>query len=608
MNQSMALRGDNDIFSLMDQMSSQQGYPTQTKKENKTQDNGTTELATNKSAVRLVPEIKNYPSNKSVGSRAIWNPYVTVHSASEAIILAPSNPQVEVFRRRAYERLKEEIREMFDRANGNSKKEGANHMWTELSIPSLIERWQFDAKLQEYLSRTTIPKSSSCQPSGLWTTSQVQGFILAARASHTWIDPILVSSRTPKRSLLNPLTEEVKFEWLRAWRKKCGDKTRDGEILGTFASKKFHRKTIMLSRCIRESTMTIDTKMMEEIRKRATLETTQQHGKKQLLPKVTIHDDDIKVSYSGLIFTVHKQHFHKLQIMYDRQNRTSLNREDHEAGFLSALFALLTRYDMLQGAGLQSALQGSVFDYLLNEFDCTMECFASPLNCRYERFCSAFPDTDAIFGSVGSFFDYDFSRGGCYQANPPFVANFILAMYRRMEDSLKTSSEPLMFVVFVPAWTETSGWKSLQSCTYMGHHEWISQSSHYYAEGTQHRRKDRFRVASFDTSVFFLQNDEAKLKWPMSKEQIIKLQEAFANNPDDDEEEEKCITTDIAKEISSKETVVPETNKSFVVPTKQFKMSKKNNKSTTKRKIVAEEQSLQLSIVHSIAEHKKRKT
>ena len=606
----MALRGDNDIFSLMDQMSSQQGYLTNVKQV--TQDNGTTELAPNRSVVRLMPEIENYPFKKSVGSRAIWNPHVKVHSATEAILLAPSNPQVEVFRRRAYERLKEEVREMFDRANGNSKKEGANNMWTELSIPSLIERWQFDAKLQEYLSRRTVPKASSttstsCQPSGLWTTSQVYSFISAARANHKWIDPILVSTRTPKRSMLNPLTEEVKFEWLRAWRKKCGDKTRDGELHGTFASKKFHRKTSMLSRSIRESLMAIDTKMMEEIRKRATVETTQQHGKKQLLPKVSIHDDNVKVSYSGLIFTVHTQHYHKLQIMYDRQNRTSLNREDHEAGFQSALFALLARYDMLQGAGLQAALQGSIFDYLLNEFDCTMECFASPLNCRYERFCSAFPDTDAIFGSVGSFFDYDFSRGGCYQANPPFVANFILAMYRRMEDTLTTSSEPLMFVVFVPAWTDTSGWMSLQSCHYMGHHEWISQASHFYAEGTQHRRKDRFRMASFDTSVFFLQNETAKIKWPVTKERIDKLREAFTKNPDH-EVEEKSNTTDIAKEVTSKVMVVSETNDDLVVPTKQLKVKANKNKCLTKRKVVADDLGLQLSIVDSIAEHKKRKT
>ena len=30
------------------------------------------------------------------------------------------------------------------------------------------------------------------------------------------------------------------------------------------------------------------------------------------------------------------------------------------------------------------------------------ECFASPLNCHLPRFCSAFPDVDAPFGSAGA--------------------------------------------------------------------------------------------------------------------------------------------------------------------------------------------------------------
>jgi hypothetical protein len=35
---------------------------------------------------------------------------------------------------------------------------------------------------------------------------------------------------------------------------------------------------------------------------------------------------------------------------------------------------------------------------------CSTECFASPLNSQLPLFCSAFADTDAAFGSMGSFF------------------------------------------------------------------------------------------------------------------------------------------------------------------------------------------------------------
>jgi len=36
------------------------------------------------------------------------------------------------------------------------------------------------------------------------------------------------------------------------------------------------------------------------------------------------------------------------------------------------------------------------------DFGVGFECFASPMNRRHARFCSAFADTDAPFGSSGS--------------------------------------------------------------------------------------------------------------------------------------------------------------------------------------------------------------
>ena len=75
---------------------------------------------------------------------------------------------------------------------------------------------------------------------------------------------------------------------------------------------------------------------------------------------------------------------------------------------LDIIFAVVLRYNTLvgpqtQGAGFQAALTGECFDTLLVEFGCRMECFESPLNSRYGRFCSAFPAIDRAFGSLGSF-------------------------------------------------------------------------------------------------------------------------------------------------------------------------------------------------------------
>ena len=55
---------------------------------------------------------------------------------------------------------------------------------------------------------------------------------------------------------------------------------------------------------------------------------------------------------------------------------------------------------------------------LREDLGVSSELFASPLNCRFPRFCSAAADADEPFGSVGSFFDCDL-RSGARRAAPP---------------------------------------------------------------------------------------------------------------------------------------------------------------------------------------------
>jgi hypothetical protein len=189
---------------------------------------------------------------------------------------------------------------------------------------------------------------------------------------------------------------------------------------------------------------------------------------------------------------------------------------------------------MLQGAGLQAGVPGKIMDVLLERLDCRMECFASPLNCRYQNYASAFPDVDGCFGSVGNFFQLDFSEGGCYQANPPFCEGLIAQMndtIRKWLHTTTTTSRPLMFVVFVPAWKESVAYQQLLENGFLTKHLLLEQGKHWYTEGTQHRRKGSFRVASFDTSIFFYQNDAAKSKWTIDDSLLEQLKEAFCQDP-----------------------------------------------------------------------------
>jgi hypothetical protein len=79
--------------------------------------------------------------------------------------------------------------------------------------------------------------------------------------------------------------------------------------------------------------------------------------------------------------------------------------------FKDSVFCLLARYSALQGAhykagAMQAALPPQCFDALRAEFDVCLELCASPFNCHFRRYCSAFLDTDAAFGSLGDCFQF----------------------------------------------------------------------------------------------------------------------------------------------------------------------------------------------------------
>lgn len=74
--------------------------------------------------------------------------------------------------------------------------------------------------------------------------------------------------------------------------------------------------------------------------------------------------------------------------------------------FLFFFLLLLPCKRKNQGGGFQAAAGGDAFDVLLRRFNVKMECFASPFNCRYASYCSAFRDTDAPFGRLMFHFSF----------------------------------------------------------------------------------------------------------------------------------------------------------------------------------------------------------
>lgn len=119
-------------------------------------------------------------------------------------------------------------------------------------------------------------------------------------------------------------------------------------------------------------------------------------------------------------------------------------------------------------------------------FGVNMECFASPMNCFFPQYCSAFADTDVYFGSCGSFFDFH-PTSGSFQANPPFSEEIMLSMVDHIERLLAASKEPLSFIIFVPNWTDAGSIIRMNTSCWLRASFVLGAFAHTYVNGLQHR-------------------------------------------------------------------------------------------------------------------------
>jgi hypothetical protein len=205
-----------------------------------------------------------------------------------------------------------------------------------------------------------------------------------------------------------------------------------------------------------------------------------------------------------------------------------------QAGQGPLLLACLARYHAMAGChpragGMQAAIPSDVFDVLEQDFGVSMECFASPMNCNWPNFCSAFKDTDQPFGSLGNFLDFVPSTALSLEANPPFDAQIITLMTAHMERLLQAKIA-LSFTVIIPCWEhvqeplKVQAWQGLLNSRFCRHHLQLAQADHAFTEGSQ---LAQYHVANTDTSVFFLQNAAGHKLWSPTSMKLTRLQRAF---------------------------------------------------------------------------------
>lgn len=561
------MNNEQDIWAIMDDMSSRQGYKssnTISKPSVMLHQNQNNAKTTTKSHTTITKPVKtNIQKSASIQFNncvrpetgwdgAIWNPLVSAQqkhqhqSSSSSKSISIVSPEVEIQRRRCYEKFKKQVYTIFQQTMpmiSTENKEQLLQIWKSLPYPTILEHWHFSCKLEE--AQQTNP-TSRCYN---------------ANYDKQKNDPILLSPWVINEDkALYFLKSEIAFQWKRQSKQqqnlqnsKQTSTHSDSLTLPDFLSRYIEKQLMPRIRNV-----VIDT--YKEFYKH--LQRTQliSNNNKSKSIKIKINLDaskaksdtqQVSLTCNGLTLYINHAHYQKLKAMFQRNYPHIHNAMESSSSsttssllFTQALFSLLCRYDSLAGAGLQSSLTGDVFDVLLKHFSCHMECFASPLNSRYGNFCSAFPDVDGPFGSMGSFFEYPFSSmisnggGGCFQANPPFVADLIHEMVHTMEYHLKQTEpqkQPLLFIIFIPKWEHTVGYERVKQSKYCQHVMHLSQKkdAHYYCEGTQHRRKTRYRIASFDTSILFLMNEAAKQKWNISSDIFQDIKRAFQKIPEE---------------------------------------------------------------------------
>lgn len=160
--------------------------------------------------------------------------------------------------------------------------------------------------------------------------------------------------------------------------------------------------------------------------------------------------------------------------------------------FILAVFVVLARYETIAGnvEGMQGGVPPGVMDVLDSRLDITTECFASPLNVTLSNFCSAYPDVDEVFGSWGSFFDFEPSDGG-YEVNPPFTGRIMDATVRHIHKLLDRSSSAggnLVFFVIVPTYDDNGTFfKALEASRYLLCKCRLQGTNVHYIHGFHHR-------------------------------------------------------------------------------------------------------------------------
>ena len=243
--------------------------------------------------------------------------------------------------------------------------------------------------------------------------------------------------------------------------------------------------------------------------------------------------NNVLLIFNGEAVRIIPEYLEKLEHLY----RSFCKDDPTMKLFLCRVWCLLRRYqtffgpNQYEGIMLHGALPSQVFECLHEHFGVTMECFASPLNCYYKHYSSAFADTDSYFGSVGPILQF-FPVKGSFEANAPFAEELMESMVDHFEKLLGQSTEPLSFIVFVPEWRDPTPLAILrmENSPFKRKQVLVPAFEHHYRSGLQHAApiKDVYHKAVHGTLIFFLQNEQGNALWAPTQPRLRRLIQAFS--------------------------------------------------------------------------------
>lgn len=185
---------------------------------------------------------------------------------------------------------------------------------------------------------------------------------------------------------------------------------------------------------------------------------------REYLSDKSVYDVKIIFKRNTLIVKGYQQSKDNRRIIENRQFKINIPTKRLEAlrrkGSDEEIAIMVLRYQCMVPRGNHWNIPLKFYKYIYEHEGVRLEGFSSPLNSQLMliaddiNFCSLFPDTDKVFGSVGSFFDI--SEPEAISFNPPYTEYII------NEGIKKTLTWKDTKVIYnLPCWTDMEGYDLL---------------------------------------------------------------------------------------------------------------------------------------------------